>query len=149
MFSLRDAKNNPHVTIEVSAREFGKPPYKKAVENLKKAGYDENQMADILYQNGYIDDRGNVLPDVPAITQIKGKQNAAPKEEYLPMIQKFIRDGNYVVSGDFRNTGLIDTKTARSWDHGFPDNYVTLQDALPAGAPRYVTESELERKGIS
>jgi len=139
VFSLRDANNNPHVTIEVSAREFGKPPYEKAVENLKKAGYDENQMAKVLYENGYIDESGNVLPDVPSITQIKGKQNAAPKEEYLPMIQKFIRDGNYVVSGDLRNAGLIDTKSP---------NYLyrpKKRFEVPSNTPRYITESEFER----
>jgi hypothetical protein len=151
VFSLRDAKNNPHVTIEVGKPDLNPRDW---LFNLP-----EEQATNILAQmptGASLDRTANFVRNLPefqearkaqkgAITQIKGKQNAAPKEDYLPMIQKFIREGNYNVSGDLHNAGLIDTKTARSWDHGFPDKYVTLQDALPANAPRYVTEAELDR----
>jgi hypothetical protein len=43
----------------------------------------------------------------PKITQIKGKQNAAPNEEYLPFVQDFVKSGNWSVVGDFANTGLV------------------------------------------
>ena len=135
VFSLRDAKNNPHVTIEVLAREHGLPPYEKAVENLKRLGYDENEQLDILYKNGYIDEEGNVLPDVPVITQIKGKQNAAPKDDYQQMIQRFIREGNYKVEGDLANAGLIDVR----------GGYGARPAFVPDNTPRYITQSELDR----
>jgi hypothetical protein len=135
VFSLRDAKNNPHVTIEVLAREHGLPPYEKAVKNLKRLGYDENEQLDILYKNGYIDEEGNVLPTVPAITQIKGKQNAAPKDDYQPMIQRFIREGNYKVEEDLANAGLIDVR----------GGYGPRPAFLPDNTPRYITQSELDR----
>ena len=73
IFSLRDAKGEPHVTIEVSPTEVG---------------------------------------DV--IQQIKGKKNRAPKDEYLPFVQDFIRKPYhggqwYDEIGDLDSTGLVGT----------------------------------------
>jgi hypothetical protein len=98
-------------------------------------GYDENEQLDILYKNGYIDEEGNVLPDVPVITQIKGKQNAAPKDDYQQMIQRFIREGNYKVEGDLANAGLIDVR----------GGYGARPAFVPDNTPRYITQSELDR----
>ena len=151
VFSLRDAKNNPHVTIEV-----GKPDLNPVdwLFNLP-----EEQATNILAQmptGASLDRTANFVRNLPefqearkaqkgVITQIKGKQNAAPKDDYQPMIQRFIREGGYEVEGDLGNTGLIDTKTARSYNYGLVNQYGTLQDALPANAPRYVTEAEIDR----
>jgi hypothetical protein len=139
VFSLRDSKNNPHVTVEVRGSDL--PPYEKAVELLKKTNHDENEIADILFQRGYIDEQGNVLPE-PArvITQIKGKQNAAPKDDYQPMIQRFIREGNYKVEGDLGNTGLIDARSSgmgKQWEYDKKFYYPDM--------PAYMTESEFNR----
>lgn len=73
IFSLRDAKGEPHVTIEVAPTDVG---------------------------------------DV--IQQIKGKQNLAPKDEYLPFVQDFIRKPYhggqwYDEIGDLDSTGLVGT----------------------------------------
>lgn len=72
IFSLRDAKGEPHVTIEVAPGEQ------------------------------------------PAIVQVKGKQNKAPKAEYLPFVQDFLKKpyhgGEWDPDiGDLGNTGLITT----------------------------------------
>ena len=40
------------------------------------------------------------------IVQIKGKGNKAPKDEYLPFVQDFVRSGNWSKVGDLKNTGL-------------------------------------------
>lgn len=94
IFSLRDAKGEPHVTVEVGS-------------GLK-----------------------------PNIKQVKGKQNLAPKEEYLPFVQDFVRNsplgGGWGRVGDLKNTGL----------RKVGDRYVTLDelkdvqktpDGLPIG----------------
>jgi hypothetical protein len=144
VFSLRDAKNNPHVTIEV-----GKPDLhpRDWLFNLP-----EEQATNILAQmptGASLDNTANFVRNLPefqearkaqlgVITQIKGKQNAAPNEDYLPMIQKFIRDGNYVVSGDLRNADMVDTTSPNF-------SYLREKGDLPNNVPRYVTMSEWER----
>jgi hypothetical protein len=54
----------------------------------------------------------------PSIVQIKGKGNKAPKEEYLPMVQDFVKSGKWSDVGDIENAGL------RKWG----DRYLTRQD---------------------
>lgn len=101
IFSLRDAKGEPHVTIEVSPQS--------------DPGLAEGNFS---------------------IAQIKGKQNLAPKDEYLPFVQDFVRNSPLGVSwgrvGDLQNTGL----------RKVGDRYVTLDelndvqktpDGLPIG----------------
>lgn len=75
IYSLRDAKGEPHVTIEV------------------RPGIIEPRM------NGDVK-----LPD--EIVQIKGKANRAPKDEYLPFVQDFVRSGQWSSVGDMQNTGM-------------------------------------------
>lgn len=78
IFSLRDAKGEPHVTIEVDP------------------------------QGGAYDEDGSFTGESssPAILQIKGKQNLAPNPEYLPFVQDFVRSQEWSRIGDLRNTGL-------------------------------------------
>lgn len=79
IFSLRDAKGHPHVTIEVDP------------------------------QGGSYDDDGSFTggAPTPSIIQIKGKQNAAPIDAYLPYVQDFVKSGQWGKVGDLQNTGLI------------------------------------------
>lgn len=44
-------------------------------------------------------------PGPPTIEQIKGKQNAAPVEKYLPFVQDFVKSGQWGRVGDLSNTG--------------------------------------------
>ena len=79
IFSLRDAKGEPHATIEVE-------PYRGQAPK---------------------DDDGNYLENVPSrIVQIKGKLNRAPNPEYLPFVQDFVRSGQWSDVGELQNAGL-------------------------------------------
>jgi len=143
VFSLRDAKNKPHVTVEVFRTDY--VPNKDVEEMLKRSGIEGEPAKAYMLKHGVIDERGNLLPDDPnavthKITQIKGKQNAAPNEEYLPMIQRFIREGNYKVEGDLGNTGLIDARSSgmgKQWEYDKKFYYPDM--------PAYMTESEFNR----
>lgn len=78
IFSLRDAKGQPHVTVEVKPGEM-------------RGGQTVEQY----------------LSQPPDIIQIKGKANRAPKEEYLPFVQDFVKSQQWGRVGDLNNTGLI------------------------------------------
>ncbi len=75
IYSLRDAKGQPHVTIET------------------KPGLNHWSIPD-------------ELKGMDEIIQIKGKQNRAPNEEYLPFVQDFVKSGKWSDVGDLQNTGL-------------------------------------------
>jgi hypothetical protein len=116
IFSLRDAKGQPHVTIET-----GKGDRNGAVlRHMRELGvYDDW----VKYSNSnrdwsadphdeaarFLQERG--LPtatyDGEDIIQIKGKQNRAPVDDYLPYVQDFVKGGTWGNIGDFGNTGLI------------------------------------------
>jgi hypothetical protein len=100
IFSLRDAKGEPHVTIEV------KPPsdYSRAIQATK------------LRAQGLSPEKAELeVRDIsPEIVQIKGKQNRAPKEDYLPFVQDFVKGGAWEEVGDIKNTGL------KSLNEAFP-----------------------------
>jgi hypothetical protein len=106
IFSLRDKKGQPHVTIEVS-------PRRPTVEQATKIAIDEG-----LPPKGIetLERVAQIMSD-PAfstqdIVQIKGKGNKAPKEDYLPAVQDFVRSGNFGKVGDLGNTGLVDVTQA-------------------------------------
>lgn len=77
IFSLRDEKGQPYVTIETT------PSGNNSIKSLK-----ENS------------------PQNFDIVQIKGKKNQAPASEYLPYVQDFVRSGNFGKVGDAQNAGL-------------------------------------------
>lgn len=98
IFSLRDVKGRSHVTVEVE-------PAASAVDSLPTDHPD------------YARDR------LPAISQIKGKQNRAPAKEYLPYVQDFVKSGKWGEVGDLGNTGLVHT----------PEGFLTLEEAKAKG----------------
>ena len=75
------------------------------------------------------------------IVQIKGKANKAPKEEYLPFVQDFVRSGKWSDVGDLENSGLMKVE---GFKHGGMDpqlyeavrgelgDYATMDDILNA-----------------
>jgi hypothetical protein len=93
------------------------------------------------------------LPSEQNIVQIKGKGNKAPKEEYLPAVQDFVRSGNFGKVGDLGNTGLIDVTQAgplmkalqdiygRDLGIGM-DKFNAAAEAMP-DAQRFMTKDEL------
>ena len=84
IFSLRDAKGEPHVTIEVA------PPGRGPSSWIP-----EDEEHPVMW---------------PDIIQIKGKGNSAPKDEYLPFVQDFVRNsplgGTWGDVGDLGNARL-------------------------------------------
>ena len=116
IYSLRDKRGEPHVTVEVNPSGY-KDVYRglpldergkinSAVEDWTSSidyrpSPEEIQAKteQLMSQMGY--------NQTQSIRQIKGKQNAAPKEDYLPYVQDFVRSGQWSDVGDFKNTGLI------------------------------------------
>lgn len=118
IFSLRDSKGEPHVTVEVGPVQ-GRTSYDdmQAIYNQAQEEANAKNFATTGEFNNFYNDRVKELQfalidkqkaELPErIVQIKGKQNAAPKAEYLPYVQDFVRSGTYSEVGDFRNTGLL------------------------------------------
>ncbi len=143
IFSLRDAKGEPHVTVEV---EPGHPL--EGQKNLNSAEKQElhNQVVAQHY-GGQEPDLTNVFSDLanyekhpyfqkiseayinkygvpaPSIQQIKGKGNAAPKEEYLPFVQDFVKSGKWSEVRDLQNTGLKPYKGSGDLKYVTPEEY--------------------------
>jgi hypothetical protein len=132
VYSLVDAKGEPHVTIEVGAypdqlRAGNLKPYTQAAleeAKLLPNGYTDADVRDIEIRMA--------KENMPKyINQIKGKQNAKPKEEYLPFVQDFVRGGNWSDVRDFQNTNLISADQVRKagWDmSGVTQKYFTKQE---------------------
>lgn len=111
IFSLRDKKGQPHVTIEV------KPPFADIHGNDADLFAQASAKADAAFPE---DDWGTEAHQMmierllkkgkvdrpPQIVQIRGKQNQKPKDEYLPYVQDFVRSQKWSNVGDLQNTGL-------------------------------------------
>jgi hypothetical protein len=118
IFSLRDARGEPHVTVEVGPAQ-GRTSYDdmQAIYNQAQEEANASNFATTGEFNNFYNDRVKELQfalidkqkaELPErIVQIKGKQNAAPKAEYLPYVQDFVKSGTYSEVGDLRNTGLL------------------------------------------
>lgn len=143
VYSLVDAKGEPHVTIEVG-KEF-KPTYEADLIPYKQAALEEAK----LLPNGYTDadvreiQKQMAMNDKPLfINQIKGKQNAKPKEDYLPFVQDFVRGGNWSDVRDFQNTGF-DWQATGPKGIFDPKDIQTLEQA-GYKVPKYLTNAEKE-----
>lgn len=159
IYSLRDKKGQPHVTIEVK-------PGKDKTGLLTAAELPPEELADMKRRNVYDpkfmyrfnEQMGRHLPELgpfdDEIVQIKGKANKAPKEEYLPAVQDFVRSGNFGRIGDLQNAGLVDVQdpnallralgkvsSERNIDQAI-ENFNTAIDSAP-NAQRYMTLDEL------
>jgi hypothetical protein len=188
IYSLRDAKGEPHVTIEVkpgmhpigygvsSGEDFPKS-FRYEDSNMNEVTLPQDQYGAIYNRAREIfDSKGNVrnaadarydsfqqaanevLGQLPStIQQIKGKQNAAPKDEYKKFVQDFVRSGNWDQVKDLQNTGLIPTSNLDSLADIYPKKE-SLQDlhrnsriwilnrAVREGEnfPKYITREEYE-----
>lgn len=140
IFSLRDKKGEPHVTIEVRPANRMARHEEVLDEMRKRPDFDSLQGVewDIAYDEALKSATANLPPE---IIQIKGKQNAAPKDEYLPAVQDFIQSGNWSNIGDARNAGL------RRFTDVF--NSAELNKLMEAGAELptsgYLTGEEIQR----
>lgn len=121
IFSIRDAKGRPHVTIEVrpaNRDEFIQNNYKDYRDMLNEGPE---------FANAWVDRQ--LVKSPQKIVQIKGKGNKAPSEKYQPMVQDFIRSQEWSDIGDLGNSGLVDISA-------FPKRVEAL-------GSKYVTEKEL------
>jgi hypothetical protein len=130
IYSLRDAKGEPHVTVEAIPQKHpigynrqGNQPfpedfeysYKKLPQEQHQAVYNRaKEIFDSLehespssVMDAFQQASNEIIGEAkPSIQQIKGKQNLAPKEQYLPYVQDFVKSGNWSDVGDIKNTGL-------------------------------------------
>jgi hypothetical protein len=144
IFSLRDAKGQPHVTIETTPKGTRTVPEgdedalvreaEDAAWSFKNDG-DEREIEEI-YEEIYDELLKERFPvsELDDIIQIKGKANKAPKEDYLPFVQDFVRSGQWGRVGDIGNTGLVDL----SGMSGVPGH-------LKSG-PRFMTQSDYDNE---
>jgi hypothetical protein len=151
IYSLRDAKGEPHVTVEVEPNQNPYPVSGEAFAMLPqatKAQYGQ-YVREWRQRNPNITEltdehtaqalrEAGVKPEPDRVIQIKGKQNAAPKDTYLPYVQDFVKSGQYSDVGDISNTGLRNTT---DWLN--PDTAKAYEKA-GLSVPKYATDAEIE-----
>jgi hypothetical protein len=145
VYSLVDPKGEPHVTVEVGApedlpvEEFTRrlTDEQKQQMNARKntAPTDPfSQMMAVRQTPEYQQMNAEWRQVAPSrITQIKGKGNAAPKEEYLPFVQDFVKGGKWSDVGDLQNTRLTHIENIPEREH---------YRAAGMELPDYVTDKE-------
>jgi len=148
IYSLRDAKGEPHVTVETSPGDFSAAfnnltqEEQAAVRKVAGSFASDEALLDAMKQ--VVPDKANIPEN---IVQIKGKQNRAPNPEYLPFVQDFVRSGEWSDVGDLRNTGLIDMKKSGiPWpENTTPGAIDQLVGGMEYGTatPKYKGASEL------
>lgn len=152
IFSLRDAKGEPHVTIEVRPGDVGLamrhlPGERRTalIQQAKKelfgdpqvplsnlSAADQNEL-DALISQAYVKEYGEPSP---YIIQIKGKSNLKPKDKYIPFVQDFVKSGKWGYISDFENTDLF----------RFDPKPEFKQALVEAGVepPEFVTKEQLD-----
>jgi hypothetical protein len=118
VYSLVDAKGEPHVTIETKAPDMRsnydelQPLQRQADLEADAQNFQTFAERDKFVDKRYQELKAQMMAQKKpqgdyTITQIKGKQNAKPKDEYLPFVQDFVRGSKWSDIRDFKNTGLI------------------------------------------
>jgi hypothetical protein len=139
VYSLVDEKGVPQTTVEVLNNGITPEQRKYQIGSLTQRLVDEGQtiekataQAEKLYPENEV---------AQFITQIKGKRNAAPNDEYLPYVQDFVTSGNWNRVGDAQNAGM------RRYNDVFN---VNEQKAIEAAGERvpdheYLTGEDIQR----
>jgi hypothetical protein len=154
IYSLRDAKNEPHITVETepqAVEEFGEMrgwpkerrfEFSQAMrEWQQKHPYAGNEETGELTNEEIIQAllaKGIKPPE--SILQIKGKQNAPPVDKYLPYAQDFVKSRKWENVEDLENTGLFPKN--KFVDTFSPEQIKELNAAYPSD---YMTMDELEK----
>ena len=154
IFSLRDRRGEPHVTVEVEGNpswftKADKTPdpsgqfrsfhdlvaderdkLAKTKGGFGNTGESYEQTANRLAQQYQ-------LENTPSILQIKGKQNLRPIEKYDPFTRDFVQSGNWSNVKDLGNTGLIDPRTSMIvWPKGTSAEQIDrLLGGMQGGTP--------------
>lgn len=136
IFSLRDAKGEPHVTIETQparfmpSRDEREAIYEQARQEIEALNIDDPyvEAARIIQrQREIVEKRRAELaanPPPENIIQIKGKQNRAPKDDYLLFVQDFVKSQQWGNVGDLANTGLVRLPDGRYLTHDQMDEII-------------------------
>lgn len=147
IFSLRDAKGEPHVTVEVKpggGHEYAGEKNKEIIRLAEERGI-QRYMApgnEDLWAEAErnLAERGIEQPKY--IQQIKGKGNRKPNDEYLPFVQDFVKNPPHgqpwAEVGDLQNTGLRRTLDA------FNSNELKKIQEAGIEVPTHATPEELE-----
>jgi hypothetical protein len=128
IYSLRDDKGRPHVTIEVQ-------PWRSS-QGESLAEFEARLRSDPMRSEQAVRDIMSSPQYRDSIVQIKGKGNKAPKEDYLPAVQDFVRSGNFGKVGDLGNAGLADIT---KYDDRLKQ---AAQEAY--GSSRFLTNQEMD-----
>lgn len=156
VYSLVDSKGQPHVTVE-SRGPDARSNYEemRAIENQADNEADAQGFTNFAERDRFTESRvrelkGQLMAQKQPegnykITQIKGKGNAAPKEDYLPFVQDFVRSGQWDDVGDLGNTGLIDTRNSLAYQNVPSELWKAHEQLIGKDAPRYMTQEELRK----
>ena len=122
IYSLRDAKGEPHVTIEVRPDSN----YPQIAAKMKLNGASDEEVAAFM---------NNPPHD---IIQIKGKQNQKPKDEYIPYVQDFVKSQNWGHVSDIKNANM------ERIEYMFYPNQIEELKSKGFDVPKYITQDELD-----
>jgi hypothetical protein len=145
VFSLRDRRGAPHVTIETSGSKSDEWLSGEAIDEASPGTFD-----DYLEQRSKYDGIASLhdyvktaRPDVyemltrPEIRQIKGHGDRMPVDRYLPFVQDFVKSQKWANVKDLHHTGM-----RRSAD-AFQPYSLTKARAEGIDLPDYLTEQEI------
>jgi hypothetical protein len=150
VYSLVDSKGEPHVTVEVGKSRKNVSPLgfyqSKDVPQSLMDKITEGEKSGMFDDIGAFEDFVKTSPEYhdyveagpSRITQIKGKQNEAPKEDYLSFVQDFVKSGQWADVGDLQNTGL---RNVSNWVN--PDT-AKEYEKFNLSVPKYATFEELD-----
>jgi len=141
IYTLRDAKGEPHVTIEVEPNKYA--PRHEEVQKYMALAEEEAKRLPNGYTSKDIEDIAinmakKAMPS--KILEIKGKNNRKPNPEYIPFVQDFVKSGNFSSVGDMHHTDLYDVAhhslkdfIPQSFDASSSDRMIAIAAARRAG----------------
>ena len=156
IFSLRDEKGEPHVSIEVNQDYPALRDWEDIDPKLKETYLDTIDQYFKDYPNYKTSDLSprevnDILKEYKAprplhsIRQIRGKNNAAPADQYQPYVQDFVKSGNWADVQDLENARLSTLD-----DHDYDDAGMAImqlrermKEAGTTPDQKYFTEQEL------
>ena len=156
IFSLRDKKGEPHVTIETAPadiRRDGNTPLDFILENPSmadriggiKKGRTETLSVETSRNIIRMPEFQEWLRTRPSeILQIKGKGNGKPKEAYIPFIQDFINSQQWSHIGDIQNADFVPLKLSMMDSLRKKGIKVDISFS-DANAQPYITKQEFNR----
>jgi len=138
IYTLRDAKGEPHVTIEV---ELPKKYTEDDVYEQFPGGVRDAMQKGIKNIDEYVATKLAELNNrPPRILEIKGKSNRKPKDEFIPFVQDFIKSGNWSGINDLHHTDLYDVAhhslkdfAPKSFEASPADRLIAITAAKRAG----------------